>query len=91
MFRLPLSVDFRQAERNMRQATGCLSDVRELLCVSRCLAQSSRRPMVRNVPTHRFRICAMRVGISDMRLVFLRPFGIIYVLLGTWRILLVGR
>ena len=59
-----------------------LSDVRDSICVSRFLANSIRRPMMKNAPNvRRFAICAVQIGVSDWRRVVFRMFEIRYVFL----------
>ena len=48
MFRNPALVDLRHADRNIGQAAGCLSYVRDYICVSSCLPHSIRRSMTKN-------------------------------------------
>ena len=43
-------VYLRHTDRDIWQAMGGLSYVRDWLCVSRCLAHSIRRPMMKNAP-----------------------------------------
>ena len=70
---------------------GCLSGVRDYVFVSRCLAHSILRPMMRHVQPSVFCRFYRKIGISERRRVVFRVFEISYAFLGVWRILFVGR
>ena len=50
MVDVSMSVVSTYVTHDIGQAMGWLSDVRDWLCVSSCLAHTNRRPMTKNVP-----------------------------------------